>query len=1087
MLEQMTLSALARDLQPLLSAVSRDLSRFQSERRAGRTPVNPDLMERGLDETLDRLRGGRIEEAWWRRVLDRLGQQYVAPDFLRKPALQEWLADRQVGDDLKAVARAMIMGGDGREPEVRSRLTDSYSKRTGEAPEFARVPIDVTAAILAAGYIASIPSEQQPLAGMLQEMYRGFGERLDQLGRRRFTSLTDPVTREAHTAVTKQELTKILVLRAVDPLRSRKESQALLARVTDGDLVAADDAVKTEVHYWTAILHTSDDETLDLARQLLTELRQSNPGKDLSIVEALVAQGGGHTDYAVRLLRDKDDPDSRTALFNVLTRSRGEHDALDWYARHSKPDDDAFFTAVGWQNWAVGMAKVGKWQEAASRLRSFESNWRDMPVLALVEGAINAAMLLPGEYREMAIRTIPFYPNIAPNLSAEGREHHSRATACFEFLAESLAGVANADLVSSIDRWRLWLRLMDPNVDNVNRVREEVRRDMEGGARAVERIPFAYAFNIQFDGEPLEQYLRRRKELGGLEDHELLAEYLLAQRHMSPRELVGYLEQYRERLLKAMPLVSLTAMQMDALVRDGQTERARALVTDEAASLGSLHSQRLIQLLDASEEDDPRKRLEEQYDRTKSLVDLENLVRHLKSVGDVAALRPLTRRLFDMAPTIEHAAFHVVGCLDHPSSLIEFLDANPTIADQSDDLKQVKARALFLLGRFQESKQINDDLRDRRENEVDLQLDVRLAISSGDWERAATIVDQEWSRRDSHTPETLLILAETAAQQGQNPERALDFAKLAAEKAQNDPRVLANAWILHCRLGRDEEADLGWFIRASELSSADEGPVWKMNLREVVTDWFPKRLEYVREVRRKRIGREIPMSLAAGMLNQPLVRLLLHIPNQNTAEPDGRRREILPISDGRESIELQEHWRIGLDVTSILVLSHLDLLDVTLKTFRDVKLAPGLMGFLYQERDRVRSRQPSIVKAAKEVQELQGLKQLRIIDSPPVPSKAMSEEVGVELATLFEMARQDNGKVVCVRPIHRVDSLMEELADTSECEDRILSTSDISELLHRSGKIDEATYRRAKTVLKEDRRTEYASVPPSILDNPLPT
>ena len=1038
-------------------------------------------MESVLDKTLDRLRGGRIEEAWWRGVLDWLGQKYVAPDFLGKPALQEWLADKQVGDDLKAIARARIMGGDGQGSEVHDRLAHSYSNRTGEAAHLARGPIDVTVAILVAGYIASIPPEQQPLAGMFQELT----SRFDRLEMNRMSALTDPITRKVHTDYAKTELAKILRFRAFTPVRSRKDSQELLDRVTDGDLIAADDATKTDVRYWTARLCAADVETLDLARQIRSDLGQGDPDKDMSVVDALIAAGDGRTDDALRLLRDRDDPDSRTVLFSVLIKSRGEREALDWYANHSESDGSAFFMPVGWRNWAVCMAKVGRWGEAALRLRGLESNWQDMPVLAFIEGAINAAMLLPDEYREMAIETVPVYPGIRPNLSAEAWDRHSRATACFRFFAQSLVGVVDDDLARIIDPWRLWLRLMDPNVENVKRVREEVCRDMEGGARAVEVIPFAYAFGITFDEEPLRRYLQRRKELGGLADSELLAEcFLLARQHMDPRELLNYLEEHKTRL----PLALRVTMHVDALVRTSQMEKARKLVTEQESNLDEVHSRRLKVLIDASAGNDPRKQLEEQYGRSNSLIDLKNLVSHLKSVEDHPALRPLTRRLFDLEPTIGHAV-DVVACLDgldEPSSVIQFLDENPTIAGQSDDLKQAKARALFLVSRFQESKQINDDLRNRRENRVDLQLDVRLAISSGDWERAATIVDQEWSRRGSHTPETLLILGEAAAQQGQNPDRALDFAKLAAEKAQDDPRVLAKAWILHCRLGREEEADPAWFMRASELSSADEGPVWKISLREIVTDWLPKRLEYVREVRRQCFSGEIPISVAAAILNWSLVRLLLHVPDLNSAESDGRRREILPIaSEGRELIELQEHWTIGLDVTSILVLSYLGLLETTLKTFHHVKLAPGLMEFLYRERERVRSRQPSIVKAAKEVQELQGLKHLRIVDSPPVPSRAMTEEVGVELAALLEMARQDNGKVVCVRPIHRVDSLMEEVADTSEYEDQILSTSDACELLHCSGKIDGATYRRAKALLKGNRRKEDTSVPLSILDNPL--
>ena len=63
-------------------------------------------MEYTLDQTLDRIRGGNIEDSWWRGLLRGLGQSYVAPDFLRQPALQAWLREDQVADDLKTLATA---------------------------------------------------------------------------------------------------------------------------------------------------------------------------------------------------------------------------------------------------------------------------------------------------------------------------------------------------------------------------------------------------------------------------------------------------------------------------------------------------------------------------------------------------------------------------------------------------------------------------------------------------------------------------------------------------------------------------------------------------------------------------------------------------------------------------------------------------------------------------------------------------------------------------------------------------------------------------------------------------------------------
>ena len=90
---------------------------------------------------------------------------------------------------------------------------------------------------------------------------------------------------------------------------------------------------------------------------------------------------------------------------------------------------------------------------------------------------------------------------------------------------------------------------MDPNPTNAD-MSPTMRyvKDMEGGAQAVKLVPFAYAFRISFNVEPLRQYLEQRKRLGGLEDYEILAESLLAEQSMSPHDLAVYLEQTQDTL-----------------------------------------------------------------------------------------------------------------------------------------------------------------------------------------------------------------------------------------------------------------------------------------------------------------------------------------------------------------------------------------------------------------------------------------------------------------------------------------------------------------------------------------------------------
>ena len=1097
MSDALTLSSLASRLIPLATVALKAGSRLNAERRAGRVSVSSHLMESNLDRTLGRLRGGSIDDSWWRNVLDRMAQEYVTPDFLKAPALQKWLAQARVAEDLKALATTIIMGGNGEDSEVRERLAQSYSTRTGETRQYAEGAIDVAVGILVAGYVASIPSDQGPVAGMIQELSGqvqdlsgDLHQRFDQFQKARLSALTDPLTQKAHTAQAEQELEKILLLRAFDPVRSRRGSQELFARVSNGALAAADPLIRSKIGYWTARLCATDPESFGFAKQLRKEISETDPERDLSIVDALLAESDGNTNEAFRLLRDGDDPDSRTALFGLLAHSRGEQEALTWYADHATLEDGAFFTVVGWRNWAVCMAKVGQWEKAALRLRELDSNWRDMPVLAVFEGVVNAELLLPGEYREMALNVPPLYRGVRRSIGEAAENHHARAATCFEFAEERLKNIADDNLVRSIAEWRLWLRLMDPNAENANAARDELRRRMDQGAGGVDLVPFAYAFDISYDGHPLRTYLEHRKNLGGLNDRELLAECLLAQQAMSPRDLVRYLEQHKGGLAKVMPVPLATAMHVDALVRDGQTERARALVRDCAADLGEAFAKALGVEIQAHEDHDPRKELEDLYEQTGSLNSLARLVAHLKVVDDRAALLPLVREMFERQRTVE-TAHDIVRCLSDPSSIdqksiIEFLDANPDLLEQSEDLRAAKAWALYHVGRLQDSRALNEVLLNQRIDEEDLHLDINIAVSSGDWERLATIVDREWPRRDSHGPETLMTLAQIAGQEPQNPDRALQLVRLAAKKAPDDPRILASAYFWHFRLGHDDEADPNWLGRASELSSADNGPLWRVDLRDVVTEWLPRSAEHMRQVERKLLDGEIPISLAASEFNLSLASLLLFFPDKNANGSDGRRRVILPILAGaRAPMDLQEGWTIGLDVTSVMVLAHLGLLEQAIEAFHHTKLAPETIECLFLERTEAHFHQPTRIAAAKRKRELQTSGRLRAANDLAAPPDDVAAEVGVELATLLHAAKQDDGRVICVLPISTVESLGEKIADTSQYDDLIRSTMDLCTLLYDGGKIAEADYQRAKSFLNRQGQTERANTPPAILDGPL--
>ena len=1090
--DPISLKTAAAVLRPLANAVLKQARRLCAERKAGRTPLflQSSLLEKVLDETLVRLQGGSIEDARWKKILSTCGQEYVSPDFVKEPALQEWLAEEQVATDLKLLATKYLLIGDENNDEPRTRLIESYASLTGEANHLANEPIDVVLAILLGGYLASIPSDQHASTGISQAGFSHMNGRFDRIETLLSQEAPDPITQKAHTEVARTELSNLLLLRVIDPLGSRRNIQTLLSRTRDGDLAGTTAPIKAEIFYWAIRLCAVETETLATAQKLREELVQINADMDLTAVDALLAEANGRAGEALRLVRDKGDSDSRSVCFAILSRSEGEQAALDWWEQRDASDNPLFFTAIGWINWAVCSTKGGKWEEAARQLIKVETLWPKAPTLAFVEGRINAAMLIPEEYRGRVIADVPLYTGFSASQGRKAEHYHARAKTCFDFVSKTLTGIADQLFMKVVADWCLWLRIVDPDASESNAARDEIRQRMGDGPQAVDLIPFATVFNIPFDTESLEAHLDHRKRFGGLNDQELLAESLLFQESKSPRQFFTYLEEHWNRLREVLEPAFLTTMQVEALVRDGQTKRARALIASYADDLGEQHANRLNLLIDTYEGNDPRIQLERLYIETKNLVDLRNLVSHLKTINDRAALHPLVVELFDRERTINNA-LDVVRSLSAPSffdhdAVIEFLDDNADLVVESDGLKAVKAWALFQAGRIQDAKTVNDNLLSSRTNQDDFNLDINIAVSSGHWEHVSAAIDREWPRRDSHTPTVLIRSAYLAGQRGLEPDRALELARLAAEKAPDDPGILAAAYWLYFKLGLDGEADPKWLLRASELSSTQEGPVWCVDLKDVVNDFFPKRRDLLQEVERKWFCGEIPLSMAAGVFNVSLARMLLHLPARNAVQLDGRQRMMLPIVSGaRSSVELQESWTVGLDVTSVMVLAYLGLLEQAIGAFHHVKLAPSLMEALFQERDETRFHQPSRIAAAREVRDLERAGQIQTAAGHTHPPDALTNEVGVELATLLHTAEHDDGMVVCVLPIYKLGSLMEQSADVNAQEHAIFSTTDICNLLHEEGKIEAEHYQRAMLFLNSEGQRERSKLDRSSLKSPI--
>lgn len=1079
-----SLSALAKVLRPIGDMAVRGAARLNAERVAANEPNDSvvSFLDASLDETLDRLCGGRVDDTWWRRLLAVAEQTYVAPGWLTEARVQEWLSTEAARWGVHAIAKARIIGTPSADEErIRGRLIASFPAASG-AGELAEDAIDVVVAVLVAGYLATIPRDLRPLAGLVQEIHR----EASHARRRDTTNLArDGIVEDIHNEQVERQLIEILTLRKFDFAQATERVHALWHRIGDdhGDLATCTDALKRRVQYWTARLSAVENRTLDRAKSLRRGLRPGDVTDSLLVLDAWITATDGDSEKAIRKLRRTNDADARTTLLTLVVREHGAAAGVKRFANADPTVDPQTFTDIGWKLWAVCLAKLDRWDEAVVGLRALADSPAWGPALAAVEGTMNAALLLPNKQRLAALGGPPYYSGIAPRLGSLAEKHRVRAYMSFDYAQSRLAGIADDGLARYFAAWIRWVRLMDPDKDHRQRWRDDVREQMSDGLAAVDLIPAAWAFGIEFETNPLRDWLEQSKEFGGLDDEELVAECLLNNIVMKPREFAAYVEDSTEELDRVFGTAEVTAMLFEAWLHGGEIDRARDVLDRREATIDETMRTRMSAAIDAEAGEDPRVALEEAYERTNDLVDLQNLIAHLRSVGDSDAVGPLIRQLFDEAPTLENAS-QVVDHLSRPEMtnyglILDFLDEHPQLADQSDELKSARAWALFHMGELAEAKSVNEALLRRRRRESDLALDLNIAVACGDWEHLPEVVNRGWQERAELGAATLIMLAR---HEGRS-ERAIALARLAVTRAPDDARVLAAAYALHFELGFDQEADPSWLEKALSSSTTD-GPVWETDLEQMVTEILPRQREHQGRIERLLMEGRLPMVLAFGSLNVPLCRAMLEVAGRSSETSDGRRRVMLPIVSGaRSPVEIGSE-SIALDVTSILVLDSVGLLDQALDSFGHVKLPAEAMETLYFERLAVRFHQPTRVRSAKAFRQLVDHGRLQVVDSATAPT-SLVEEVAGELAELLATARRDDGVVVCARPIYQAGSLMEVEADTSAYDDLIYSPWDLCEAVRRRGLIDRRRFAGGMRILGSQGQRSDRGMNRTLLSGPI--
>jgi hypothetical protein len=871
---------------------------------------------------------------------------------------------------------------------------------------------------------------------------------------------------------TEEEVEKLRKSRFFFEFDRTRSPLRLGRRLAEGDLSGGSDEVRGRALAWCARL-LSRSKDLERAEEFLELAKTLGDFIEAMIAEAFIISQKGDKAAALNALSDIDSDVSHSAGLMIVAHHDGAEGALSWM-------NDAGYTvgdldSDGNSFLLSHQLQLGRWDEVAQTVGALsEADFDETPILHHLAALATLVPTVPQDFRAIVLTQVPFEAREFP-LASDAVAMGARRAAHQHFLdaVEAAKQLACPRAARTDDEYALWLELRDPaqSVQGKNRLENKLRDP----STALGFVHYALKFGIKLDLGAVERDIERNIAInGGMTIDAAIARFALAFTQPTPEEAANYIARHQNQLAAHIDAKLMRYRQIEMLSRAGLIERANK-VLDRLLEEGIPAEQEsnLRRIISGAQGSDPIESRKAQYETTRALGDLINLVAELEDHQRWDDLCEFGRRLFEETHSLSDAE-RLVNAFNNThrsKALVGFLKENTDLLSQSSHLRMSYAWGLYHEGAFLESRAALAELSDEVGGANYRALQVNLGIATGDWASLSAYIADEYRNRDDRSALDLIGVAQLALHLGSPQAKDLVFE--AASKADDDSAVLAAAYFIATSAGWEDDPQVfQWLEKSAELSG-DDGPLKRMSLKDIL-DQKPEWDRRESETWRLLAQGQIPIFLAAQSLNRTLIDLTTFPALANLDETDPRRRSAIPAYSGkRVPLEFDVGGKVAaLDATALLTLSFLKILDVALDAFETVYIPHSTLGWLFEERQKAAFHQPSRIASARKVRDLLATDLLEKFTPTTTASSDLTAQVGDELAALIGEAEKvrdgDDSQHIVVRsaPVHRLSSLMEEEADLSGHATVLSSCLAVVEKLRQKGQITADEEKRARTYLQ---------------------
>lgn len=873
-----------------------------------------------------------------------------------------------------------------------------------------------------------------------------------------------------------EEVWKLRKARFFVEFNVANESLVLGRKIAVGDLSGGTDVVRCRGLAWCSRFLSRSDEfgKAEEYRELASQLGTC---PEVDIAQAFLLSQKGNKTAGLKILAEIDSAASRSAALMIVSHHETVETTVEWIS--TAGFGVAHLSSEGKYILLTHQLELGHWNVAVEIVDSLSSqDLEDIPVLHYWSALTLLTAVVPPDLRRVVLAQVPIFAYDFPlasdevgfNVRRRAYNHFRRAMATASELGCQQAATLN-------EEYALWLTLRDPNRSAQGKRRLKQKLCTE--KLDLHFIHLGVQFGIKLDISQVENEIDRQVALrGGITREAAVARFALAFTKESPEEVANYVAQHFEELGEFLDEKQMRILQIRMLSRARLTDRATKILDSLVEDgLPQTEELRLRGVIEESKDDDLIALRKKQFERSQLLDDLVALVVELETHQKWEELFKYANLLFEETRSTQDAERFATALANarKTEQLIHFLDHHSDFVVHSNQLKFLYAWALYHEGKLVEARTALERLSDAHDDLNHRILWVNLAISVGDWNSLNTFIANEYERQNERSAKELIDTAQLAVRL--DSPYAKDIVLSAVEKSENDANVLVNAYFLATSAGWEDEDNVSqWLIKAIELSG-EEGPLQPLSIKEVLNR-KPSWDRWESETLGLLTKGEIPLFVAARSLRKSLIDMSLFPALANQTQDDVRRRILIPSFSGNcRPVKFHPtEVTAGFDVTALLTLSFLNLLDQTFGAFKNIFVPHSTFAWLFDEKLRAKFHQPSRIRDSHQIRNFITNKLLGEYVPNVIPDRNLASQIGDELASMVaeaERASEDEKTqylVVRTAPVYRSSSIEVEEVDLSEYAQVLSSCSQVVEKLKQRGILTAEEVKGARTYLQLHER-----------------